>query len=648
MTADWIHKNIVLVGQPNCGKSTIFNEAAGYKSISSNFPGATVTFTKSHVKIDGCTCDVTDLPGIYSLDSSDDISKETLQYLLSSKVDVIVNVMDASLVSRSLELTLQLIELDKPMILCLNMIDEAGRKGIQIDKEGLSRRLCMSVVETIASRGRGVKFLFTEALKIAEEGSIPCHIQGHRDVEKIVNKLIVFLKDTNMRNKEFTDHLFATRLLERDYYFEKILNRQNPELMNTVEKFRKNLELTHGRSSDEVISDERHSLSMSIFEEIADVKRAKIDWRDRLDEVLMHNVWGYLSLVVILFLFFNFIFKLGSLIEVPMVSFFDGFAVSLYNILHPGSLISVIVKGAVQGIGGGIAIIAAYLFPFLFGLAILEDVGYLPRVAFLLDGFMHKIGLHGKSVIPAVLGYGCNVPAVMSARIMESPRDRFITVMIATMVPCAARMTVIMGLAGQYLGGIFVFIIYILNLIIIGLTGAVMNRMLPEITPGLMFEIPGYQIPRIKILLMKTWLRLKDFIIIAWPLLVAGSVILGLIDFYGITEIINTILSPLTVILGLPAEVGVTLIFGVLRKELSMLMLRQALGTDVLSSVMSSGQMFVFTIFVVFYIPCVATIGAIYKQIRAKRTLFIIIFTIVIAIVLGVLTRGVSLIIWQH
>lgn len=637
---------IALVGQPNCGKSTIFNEVAGYKSIASNFPGATVEYTHTQVRIGDCVCQIVDLPGIYSLTGNDEISKDTQKHLLEQSIDVLINVLDSSLLSRSLEFTLQLMELDIPMVLNLNMIDEAERKGIQINTSKLSNLLGMTVVSTVASKGKGVSELLTRALQTARSKKLPSHMKGHKDVEMRIEEMMHILKDTVDYDDKFSQHLIATRLMERNEYFENIIRQKNPELIKKIEAYRNEIEDLHGTTSDEVINAERHSLSMSIYEKVIRLKKSHIDWRDRIDSVLMHNFWGYVFLVAILLIFFNIIFTFGAVLETPLISFFENIASWIYQILSPGSLFAVMAKGAVQGIGGGISIVLPYLFPFLVGLAFLEDLGYLPRVAFLMDGIMHKMGLHGKSVIPAVLGYGCNVPAVMATRIIESPRDKFITALISTMVPCAARMTIIMGIVGYYLGGTYVLVIYVLNLLIIGITGTIMKRILPEITPGLMLEIPAYKIPRLKVLLMKTWLRLKDFIVVAWPLLIAGSAFLALIEYFNFSSFINNILSPLTGLLGLPPQVGVTLIFGVLRKELSMLMLIQAFGTSDLSSVMNAGQMFVFTIFVVFYIPCVATIGALWKQVKAKKTLLIILFTIVIALIMGLLARGITNILW--
>ena len=643
---DFEHAQIVFVGQPNCGKSTLFNEVAGYRSVASNFPGATVSYTRSHVRIQKRTYDVVDLPGTYSLTYLDEADRETQHYLLTQRVDVLINVIDASLISRSLEFTLQLLELEIPMVLCLNMIDEAERKGIEINIGKLSQVLGIPVVPTVASQGRGVWELFKVALQTAKKKQIGRHIRVSRDVELVIAWLSRYLKENLLDEIPFSKHLLATKLLENDAYFEDRIQKVKPVLLKQINICRRKLAQGHGRPSDEVIASERHALSMSIFEDVSVITEPRLYWRDRIDTLLMHNFWGYVFLILFLVLFFNIIFKTGSLVEKPMIGFFDGIVQSVQSKLEPGSPLFIITKAVIQGIGGGIAIVLPYLFPFLFGLAILEDVGYLPRVAFLMDTFMHRIGLHGKAIIPAVLGYGCNVPAVMATKILESPRDRVIASVIAAMVPCAARMTIIFGLVGYYLGGNAALGIYLLNLIVITLSGIILSKLLPEVTPGMILEIPKYQLPRIKQALLKTWLRLKDFIIIAWPLLIVGSVILGLAEYFQWTDTINRLLSPVTNLLGLPDQVGMTLIFGVLRKELSMLMLFQAVGTSNLLTVMTQGQILVFTVFVVFYIPCVATIGVLYKQVRGKATAAIVVFTFLIALLMGLLTRGITTLIW--
>ena len=637
------HPSIVLVGQPNCGKSTLFNEVAGYRSVTSNFPGATVQYTRSHVRVGSQTYDLVDLPGTYSLTSLEEAEQEAHRYLLTREVDVIINVLDASLLSRSLELTLQLMELEIPMVLCLNMIDEAERKGIEIDMDALSARLGIPVVATVASRGKGIRTLFIAALQIARSGKIAKHIRCNRDVELVIARLTRKIKRSVSPKTRFSGHLLATKLLESDPFFERMLLETAPEMLETVSECRRQLAQTHGKTADEVIGAERHAISMSLFEAVSTLREPRIRLKDRIDDVLMHGFWGYIFLILILFVFFNTVFRLGARVEEPLLNFFENLTRNIASSLGPPSLLSVLLVRSLQGIGGGVAIVIPYLVPFLFGLAVLEDVGYLPRVAFLMDSFMHRIGLHGKAVIPAVLGYGCNVPAVMATRILESPRDRLIASLIAAMVPCAARMTIIFGLVGATMGGSAALGIYALNFLVIALSGTVLSRLLPEVTPGMVLEIPAYQRPRWKITFMKTWLRLKDFIIIAWPLLVLGSAVLGIVDFLDLSDRINGLLSPVTSLLGLPGQVGITLIFGVLRKELSMLMLFQALGTNEILTVMTTGQVLVFTVFVVFYIPCVATVGVLAKQIKWKKTSLIVIFTFFLALIMGLITRGIAL-----
>ena len=638
--------NIVLVGQPNCGKSTIFNEVAGYRSISSNFPGATIQYTKSRVRVGGEVCALVDLPGIYSLSSFDEAERVSQQYLINGPVDVIVNVIDASLLGRSLELTLQLLDLKIPMVVCLNMIDEAEKKGIFIDTSELSKKLGVVVVTTVASRGRGIDNLFKSVVETAEKGTTGNIIKNSRDVEIIIAKLAGILKDSLDSSLPFLGRLLAVKLLENDPFFVDYINQSHPELTKAIEDFQKELSRTHGRPSDAVMNGERHALSLTLFEEVTRLGKPKKDWRKSVDKVLMHNVWGYFFLVLFLFIFFNTIFRFGALIEAPMMALVEQGVKETARMFGSGSMAAMVSGAVINGFGGGLAIILPYLFPFLFGLALLEDIGYLPRVAFLMDAFMHKIGLHGKAVIPAVIGYGCNVPAIMATRILESPRDRFIASLIAAMVPCAARMTIIMGLVGFYLGGTAAMLIYLLNLIVISISGRVLSKLLPEVTPGMLLEIPQYQIPRIETLLQKTWLRLKEFIFIAWPLLVGGSIILGFIEYFNFSMLINKMLSPITWILGLPSQTGITLIFGVFKKELSMLMLFQAMGTRDLLTVMTYGQILVFTVFVVFYVPCVATIGALYKAIGSKRMILITVFTFILALVIGFLTRVLTWVVW--
>ncbi|GAH98465.1 unnamed protein product, partial [marine sediment metagenome] len=224
------------------------------------------------------------------------------------------------------------------------------------------------------------------------------------------------------------------------------------------------LKEAHGRPSDVVISSERHHLSMNIYESVTLLTRPQIRIIDRLDSILMHPLFGYIFLALILYLLFNLVFNAGKMVEEPLLDYFYRIIPLIGKSISSETLLFSIISGIIQGLAGGIAIVLPYLFPFLFGLAILEDLGYLPRIAFLLDAFLHKIGLHGKSIIPFILGYGCTVPAIMATRILESERDRFIASVLATMIPCAARMTIIFALVAFYISPQAALAIYILNI----------------------------------------------------------------------------------------------------------------------------------------------------------------------------------------
>ncbi len=633
---------IALMGQPNSGKSTIFNDVAGYKAITSNFPGKTVKYTLTKFNLFGQTFELVDLPGTYSLTSFDLAELEARKYLLKGNVDVVINVIDASLLSRSLELTLQLLELKLPMVICLNMIDEAERKGIKIDIEKLSKVFGVPVVSTIALKGKGVKTLFSTAYKIGEEKKIGSTINFSKDVEKVIEQLSTRIKEKKVA-QEFNvpERFLAIKYLENDSYFMENYEKKNRGLFKEIVYFQNLLKETHDRPSDVVISSERHHLSMNIYESVVLLTRPHTNLIDYLDNILMHPLLGYVFLGLILYLFFNLVFTVGKMVEEPLLDYFYKIIPLIGRIISSETLLFSIISGIIQGLAGGIAIVLPYLFPFLFGLAILEDLGYLPRIAFLLDVFLHKIGLHGKAIIPFILGYGCTVPAIMATRILESERDRFITSVLASMIPCAARMIIIFSLVAFYINPQAAFAIYILNIIVIALSGKILSRLLPEVTPGMILEIPVYHIPSIKVVLAKTWLRMKEFIFIAWPLLIVGSAILSLLQYFKADMFINNFFSPLTTLLSLPLVVGTTLVFGILRKELSMLMLIQALGTTNIISVMSTTQIMTFTIFIIFYIPCVATIAVLWREIGSKRTLFTIVFTSILAIILATITRFV-------
>jgi len=629
----------VLAGQPNSGKSSIFNSVAGYRSVTANFPKSSVSFTATKTLIAGREVEVIDLPGIYSLTSSNSVAGPAERYLLDESYDLVINVVDASRLGRSLELTLQLLELNRPMIVALNMMDEARRRGFKIDSRELAARLGVPVVMTTSRLGRGLKKLFRDSLRhaaFAEPASSPTY---DREVEEAIGEVASIIEHADPV-PGVPARLVASKLLEADPHISTRTYGPAPELEARVAEVGGKLEVAHGWTADQVVSGSRHALAHVVEEGVVTHQIAELGWREHVDRLLLNQWTGGPLMVVILAGFFWAVFGIGRRVEAPLVEAFNWLQSSVASQFPHGSLAATVADGLVMGLAGGVAIVLPYLIPFLLGLAILEDTGYLPRLAYILDSFMHRIGLHGKSVLPLILGYGCSVPAIMATRILESERDRKITAALASFVPCSARTVVIFGLVAAFMGPIWALVVYLLNILVIVALGTVMARGFEGASPGLVLEIPDLSLPDIKTLAAKTWLALKEFITIAWPLLIASSIILGVLEWAHGDGPINALLSPLTVwTLGLPAAVGMTLVFGVLRKELTLVMLVQALGTTEVNTVMTTQQLLTFTLFVVFYVPCIATIAVLVKQLGWRGAAAISAFTAGIAVIVSVAGR---------
>jgi ferrous iron transport protein B len=629
---------IALAGNANVGKSVIFNHLTGLHQHIGNWPGKTVERAEGTLHFKGYTIDVVDLPGIYSLSTYSLEEVISRKYIAVEKPDVVINVVDASVLERNLFFTLQLIELETPLIIALNQMDIAKKKGIEIESAALEELLGAPVIATVATKGVGIFQLLEKAVEMIEKGrsSTPVEVKYGEEVEEKISHVANMLKGTQFW---YPPRYAAIKLLEGDEEVEREVSRINPRIVSAAKRLAGEIENLHGHSCSTVMTSERYELAGCIArgaQRIVPPTRPPIE--ERLHTLTTHRIAGYPIMVLSLLLMFYFIFAFGGYVSELLNNALYGLQ-PIFAGLFGTSLIGELVWGGViEGVIAGVTIALPYIVPFYILLYILEDSGYLSRIAFLMDNVMHKIGLHGKAFIPMMLGYGCNVPACLGCRIMETERERLLAAFVTTLVPCAARTVIILGLVGQFLGVQWAFVLYIFNLLVIFALGRIAFKALPGEPTALIMEMSSYKIPQLKTVLKETGFRVAEFIKIAFPLIVIGSLALKAAEIFGLLVHVANVLSPVTVVwLGLPVITGITLIFGVLRKELSLIMLATLLGTTNFAEVPGFGpvQMVVFTLVAMFYVPCIATIAALLREFGWKKALFITVFEIVFAIGLG-------------
>ncbi|MCK4583505.1 ferrous iron transporter B, partial [Candidatus Bathyarchaeota archaeon] len=346
--------------------------------------------------------------------------------------------------------------------------------------------------------------------------------------------------------------------------------------------------------------------------------------------------WGYLFMVASILTVFFVIFSFGDWLAGALDEVFTGVKIVYFNALGYGPATTFIWDAVIDGLIGGIVIALPYIGPFYLVLSVLEDSGYLARVAFLMDFAMHAIGLHGKGFIPVMLGFGCNVPAVLGARIMETERERLICAFVASMVPCAARSIVIMGLVASHVGFRWALLLYLIDFVLIFVLGRIAYRVAPDEPVGLIMEIPGYRMPSLRTTVQRTWFRLRGFVYEAFPIMMAGNFVIQVAAILGVLGVIEGWMSPVTVgWLGLPSAAGVVLIFGVLRKELTLILLGTLLGGTDFSLFLSPVQMFVFAFVVMVYVPCISTIAALVKEFGYRAAAVISAVEVFTAVLLG-------------
>jgi ferrous iron transport protein B len=640
---------IALAGNANVGKSAIFNQLTGLNQVVGNWPGKTVEKAEGTLFFQGYKIHIIDLPGIYSLSTFSIEEIIAREYIAIEKPDMIINVIDASNLERNLYFTIQLLELQVPMIIALNQMDFATKKGIKIDIEKLSKILGIPVIPTVAIKGEGIKELLSKVIDVIEKRIElkPLKIKYGKEIEVNIEKLENIINEKLPEFcKKYPSRWISIKLIEKDDdIIKKIQEYENgKEVLAYSEKIIEELEKIHGESSIIIIASERYGIANHIAKEVTKfITPPRVSIEERLSEVTTHKILGYPILFFVIFSIFSIVFIGGNFLSEILENFFEEILMPIINELLitflPQIISKMIIEGIISGIIAGITIALPYIIPFYIILAILEDSGYMPRAAFLMDNIMHKIGLHGKAFIPLLLGYGCNVPACIGCRIMETERERFLAAFVTVLIPCSARTVIILGLVGKYIGLHAALSLYFFDLILVFILGRIAFKVLPGEPIGLIMEMPPYKLPLIKNIIIKTWVRTKDFIYIAFPLIIGGSTILEALMLTGWIWQINDFLSPLIVNwLGLPKITGIPLIFGILRKELTLILLSELTGTLEFNNILTHTQMIVFSIVTMIYVPCIATIAVLKREFNWKKAIGITIIDIFLALLIGGLT----------
>ncbi|MDP2906298.1 MAG: ferrous iron transporter B [Candidatus Omnitrophota bacterium] len=565
-------KRIYLAGNPNVGKSLVFSRLTGVQVISSNYPGTTVELVKGWLSLGDEKIEVVDLPGAYSLEPTSKAEEVAVSLLSQYPKDeiVVINVLDSTNLERNLLLTLQLIEKGFPTVVCLNMCDDALHRGVHIDIAGLEKILQCPVVPTCAVTGKGIKAL-VEKIKISAP-AVRAKF-SHEELWIEIGHII-----ENVQRLEHRHHRFRERLEDASvqpltgffiaagviYAAFKFVRFIGEGIINKI--------------TDPVFFDLYRPL----------LEKFTLHWQEK-------GFWFHLLIGDLIGGKIDFKQSLGVLTTAPYIEF---------------------------------GMVLPYVVSFYFILSLLEDIGYLPRLAILLDNFLHRLGLHGYAIIPVLLGFGCNVPGILSTRVLESKRERFIaSTIISIGVPCLPLQAMIIGLLGSF-GGLYVGGVYLVLFSIILILGLILNRLLPGYSPEFLIEIPPYRFPPLGMLARKLFMRIRAFLFEAVPVVLAGVCFINILLYFRLFDFVTGVFAPVVKgIFGLPKEAVVALVIGFFRKDVAVGMLAP-LG-------LSIKQMFIAATLLAISFPCVATFIVLWKELGFKDLVKSVFIMVSVSVIVG-------------
>lgn len=648
--------DIVLVGNPNSGKTSLFNAISGLKEKVGNYSGVTVDAKKIIVKYNGYKLNIIDLPGTYSISAYTNEESYVRKYLFDNNPDIVINVVDASNLERNLFLTTQLIDMDIKMVVALNMYDELERKKDEFDYQLFSRMIGSAVVPTQANKKIGITELLDAAIE-GYEGTNPIsrhvHINYGGIIEKSLAVLTTKIKESKNYSEKVAARYYAIRLLEKD---QEIIDEietwiDHDDVHEVADDTIKKIELAYNEDSEIVLTNARYGFIIGALKETykhAEKKTEKTQ-TEKIDSILTHPLWGYPIFFFFIWLMFFSSFKIGQYPMDWIEWIVSAFGQIVHKIIPPGAIADLISQGIIGGVGGVIVFLPNIVILFLF-ISLMEDTGYMARVAFLMDKLMHKIGLHGKSFVPMIIGFGCNVPAIMATRTLENKKDRLLTMLIIPFMSCSARLPVYILIIGTFFPKNAILILsslYLFGILLAVLFGLIFKKTIMK-TKGAPFvmELPPYRIPTLKAIRINIGMKTKYYLKKMGGIILIGSIVIWSLGYFpqkdtskiehsyiaSIGHFVQPVLEPL----GFDWKIGVSLLAGVSAKEVIISTMgvlyakdsnvsEQSLGQRLKKEVHTSGDkigMPVFTtatalsllVFVLIYFPCLAVFSVVWKE----------------------------------
>ncbi|MDH7490881.1 MAG: ferrous iron transport protein B [Methanolinea sp.] len=608
---------IGLIGNPNVGKSLIFHQLTGIGVEVSNYPGTTVDLFSGTLCYRKERIDLVDLPGIYSLEGKSPEEEIVRNFITGEEVEGLVAVLDATHLERNLYLLLQVAEYKKPLVVVLNMMDEAEKRGIEIDREKLSSIIGTEVIPVTATQGKNVGEIIPAILFRSRTPDITIPYDLH--IEAAIRTLV---------SVHGISRVVALQALQGMV--------DDPGIAESAGTLAREIEEVHRMSVQQIIAGNRHRCARVIAEKV--IRKKEEVTAGSLDTLLTSRVWGPVILCAVLAAILLSVFSIGSYLEEFLVGSFESLIVQPFLSLGLEPLPEQIGLAILLALQAGLGIAFPFIFTFYIFISILEDSGYLTRAAFLADSTMHRLGMHGQGIIPLILGFGCNVPAIMGLRLLRTRRERVIASFLVSMIPCSARTVIIAGIVAVFVGFGAALSIYVITFGLIILTGIVLSRITPGERYGMILELSPLRVPEPGNVLAKSWYRIREFLVIAMPLLVAASIVLGLLQYIGFFSLFAELVAPFSeTILGLPGYAASALLFGILRKEMALETLVILSGTADLASVLTAGQIYVFAVVSVLFIPCISTMAVLARVVGARITFLVSLYTLILGVCIGAL-----------